>query len=299
MPLPVTQIDALQSALEELDRNLVRHDAWADRLHATLVCGSPPAPDILAEDAHCKCQLGVWLATRAALFFEEPSLVEEIDTLHLKMHRQARRLAQLRMAGEAVSEKDYQAFVSLRNELRNAIKTMILRVNASLAGADSLTGAFNRNQMRERLERLISRTEADRVTGFLLMLDLDHFKTVNDRFGHQTGDLVLAGIGKCVRAHIRDGDLFFRYGGEEFLLAVSQSDIDAVLALSERLRVAIAAIGFSSENGEEFHVTTSIGVAPLRPRMSVDEAIFSADKALYDAKAAGRNQVVLAQRKAA
>jgi diguanylate cyclase (GGDEF)-like protein len=141
---------------------------------------------------------------------------------------------------------------------------------------------------------ILSRCQASERFGVLFM-DLDHFKSVNDRFGHPIGDEVIRRVADTlVRNFLRREDFVARYGGEEFVVVVPDSSSHAVRQRAERVRQAIGEIGFS-KGKEQFSVTASIGVAVLGPGDTGKSWLERADAALYEAKSSGRNRVVFAE----
>lgn len=154
-----------------------------------------------------------------------------------------------------------------------------------LAERDPLTGLSN----RARLERLLPRPPGN--TTAAIMADIDHFKTVNDRYGHTAGDVVLTEIARLLVAEVRESDVCIRYGGEEFLIISTEKDAPG---LAERLRSIIASHTIEISPDTTISVTTSFGVAvPRGASCTWPELLEVADRALYDAKAGGRNRVVV------
>lgn len=162
-----------------------------------------------------------------------------------------------------------------------------------LARTDPLTGLLNRRQFEDELQTHHQRFLQTRQPYDILMLDADHFKSVNDRFGHQTGDQVLQMLAKLMLQSTRNTDLCARYGGEEFIiLAPQQSTASEGRELAERIRRLVETTAFSQAG----HITISIGVSQSHPDDSNAESVIArADAALYQAKAQGRNQVVQIQ----
>jgi len=159
---------------------------------------------------------------------------------------------------------------------------------------DPLTGLYNRRYLDETLEREVSRAKREGYPISLAMIDLDHFKRVNDTYGHKAGDEVLKILGTILQSHAREGDIPCRYGGEEFLLVLPRMAPEVAQARAEHWREAFAARRI--RHGEfEIHVTMSIGLATYpNHALTADALILSADHALYQAKAAGRNRLELA-----
>ena len=179
-----------------------------------------------------------------------------------------------------------------RKGLSSLIEAAYDEIVRSINATDPLTGAENRTMMDQRLAERLSASRETGSRDWLIMVDLDHFKSVNDQYGHEVGDTVLKGFASVVREHIRSNDLFFRYGGEEFLLCIASVEEDTVARIAERLRNAIAQQNFQTQSGKSIAVTASFGVAALTPKSTVTEAINAADKAMYAAKHAGRNMVM-------
>lgn len=165
-----------------------------------------------------------------------------------------------------------------------------------LSETDELTGFPNRRRLMAALNEALAQYETHDSRIALLLLDIDHFKTINDRYGHPAGDAVICAISSACGARIKRRDLFARLGGEEF--ATVLYDITAVQALTvaERLRKTVAEVCFEAKPGETPGVTVSIGVSVAGPnRRRSHDLLSQADAALYIAKTGGRNRVVLAE----
>jgi diguanylate cyclase len=159
------------------------------------------------------------------------------------------------------------------------------------AGTDPLTGQYNRRAMSELLGQLHQQAGLSRSRLSVVMLDIDHFKAINDRYGHLVGDQVLQEVARCLRSQLRAQDQLARWGGEEFLAVLPGADADSVRNITERLRESVESLVVPVA-GEAVRVTCSLGVASCGPRMaSLDRLIREADSALYRAKRSGRNRV--------
>jgi len=164
------------------------------------------------------------------------------------------------------------------------------------ADHDGLTQINNRQHFDTRLAEEIKRHQRHKQPFSLLMLDVDHFKDINDMYGHQAGDMVLQTMGGLLTSSLRASDFSARYGGEEFTVILPHTDREQAIKLAERLRAQVAAQVYSFED-QHFSVTVSLGVAsfdPSRPSSSYT-IVNRADKALYQAKEQGRNQVACAR----
>lgn len=162
-----------------------------------------------------------------------------------------------------------------------------LRTLERQAVTDPLTGAFNRRHFEICMRTAIERRRRFSEPASLVVFDVDHFKDINDRFGHTSGDAVLKALVVLGRRRARSLDLLFRTGGEEFALILSGARLDAALGFAEDLRAAVAA----SPLIEEHAISISAGVSELRHGQSPIEWLLEADRALYHAKTAGRNRV--------
>ncbi|WP_166423779.1 GGDEF domain-containing protein [Paraglaciecola sp. 20A4] len=162
----------------------------------------------------------------------------------------------------------------------------------SLANVDSLTGIFNRRKAMEFFELEFLRAKRTQKWLCVMMLDVDHFKSINDTFGHLVGDEVLVDIAKQVKANLRPYDLAGRYGGEEFILVLPSTSLDEAVQVGERIRQTIKD-AIIEINGLEIHVTMSIGISSYHEDDSNSaQSLTRADDALFRAKRAGRNCVV-------
>lgn len=193
---------------------------------------------------------------------------------------------------------DYNEMVArARTQIRRKRYSDRLRDNytqsLTMAVTDPLTGLYNRRYMSEHLNALMKSNVETGKTVTLLVADVDHFKDINDRYGHIAGDEVLKEISRRIAANIRGLDLACRYGGEEFVIIMPDADPDFAGATAERLREAIAEAPFAVEGvSGGLHVTTSIGYAASGAEILDPDRLFErADSALYQAKDEGRNRV--------
>lgn len=159
-----------------------------------------------------------------------------------------------------------------------------------LVSRDSLTGLLKHSVIKSEVGKELARCQRLGQQSVVAMLDLDHFKQVNDCYGHRTGDLVIKGLANLLRHRLRKSDVIGRYGGEEFMVALPDCSVDQARVVFHSVCDLMSRISFTGGN-KEFHVTLSVGIAPLEDYVSVDDAIEAADKALYSRKLSGRNGV--------
>lgn len=197
------------------------------------------------------------------------------------------RFSRNKRFSEAEMEQVENLIYHLVYPLRNAIQyQQALRA----AQMDSLTGVNNRAALDRCLEREVELAHRHEHDLSILMVDVDHFKIINDTHGHSVGDTVLKVLVDCMQQTMRVSDMLFRFGGEEFVLLLSGTDIQGARQMAERLRNAVQKHPFVHEH-LDLDVTVSIGVATLGPRDSARRLFDKADTALYEAKTAGRNRV--------
>ncbi len=195
--------------------------------------------------------------------------------------------------GEPFTLGDAEALTAFAVQAAVAIENVQLHAEAErLSVTDPLTGAWNYRYFERRFEQEIERSRRFGRVLALLMLDIDHFKAVNDRYGHQRGDEVLVEFRGRVTGSVRDIDTFARYGGEEFVLILPETNLEGGLAAAEKLRVATHRTPFCADG---IHLTVSIGVACFPEHATAPEELLrAADEALYEAKLQGRDRVVTA-----
>ncbi|MCY1526913.1 diguanylate cyclase (GGDEF) domain protein [compost metagenome] len=181
---------------------------------------------------------------------------------------------------------------SLLFPLRNAL---LYRAAIRSALRDPLTDTGNRIAMEQVLQREVELARRNLLPLSLLMLDLDHFKQVNDQYGHSVGDEVLKAVASTLKNQLRNVDMVFRYGGEEFLVLLSGTCREAASMVGERLRQAVLELQCLAQGqGQPIDLSISLGCSTLLPGESADSLLRRADNALYVAKRDGRNRLTMA-----
>ncbi len=158
----------------------------------------------------------------------------------------------------------------------------------NLSYRDTLTGLYNRRYMQQTGLHLFTRAVRYREQLHILMIDIDHFKKVNDKLGHAVGDVVLKGVAATIQTFIRTSDTVARYGGEEFIVYIVQSNSELTQFIANRIRDGVAAVRF---DGVPWPITISIGIAGLKDADTMDSLIARSDQFLYMSKNTGRNRV--------
>lgn len=291
MAIPNLTDEQMRTALKELEQASYNHDRWAETLYGTLICRLSPDERDISRDSHHICRFGQWYYKSGGVALREHPGFAEIGLEHERMHQYAASLLRMSLDGVPISIKDYERFVTALKRLHLEISSVQHELEGALFNLDPLTGTPSRVEMLSKLREQQEFVRRDHPC-VVAMMDLDHFKSVNDQHGHLAGDKVLIGFARYVMAHLRPYDKLFRYGGEEFLICLADTDVETGHAIIDRLREELATLPFEADGKGQFHVTVSFGLTALDPGMAVERSIDQADKALYVAKESGRNRVV-------
>lgn len=291
MPFTDLTHDEMLKTLSELDQAIFYHDEWREELNRTLICGLAPDQRDIADDAFRNCRFGQWLYCDGSQRLARHPALAEIESLHRRLHEHAKTLLMCSANHRPVAMEDYERLVNTLRQMRLELQTTKHEVEDAIYKLDPLTGTSSRMGMLTRLREQQALVERELQSCCLLMLDLDHFKDINDTYGHAMGDEVLSTFGHQLKSQLRPYDMLFRYGGEEFLICLPNATPETAFDAADRLRESLQAVCFKTKGSASFQVTVSIGVASLDPTVSIEGSIERADQALYAAKAAGRNRV--------
>jgi len=254
----------------------------AETLHPTVILQDLVMPDITGLELVRKYRATpataeipiIVLSTKEDPITKSQAFAEGANDYLVKLPDRIELVARIRYHSKA-----YRALTALREQ----------------ATRDTLTGVWNRRMIFDALEREVARAEREHTPLSVVMADLDKFKSINDRFGHQMGDAVLQQASRRLSAGVRTYDHIGRYGGEEFLIVLPNCNGDQARDLGERLRQSVASAPMSAE-GKDLDVTCSFGIACTETSNGAGVAalVHAADEALYLAKQAGRNCVQVA-----
>ncbi|MFA4903504.1 MAG: sensor domain-containing diguanylate cyclase [Desulfobaccales bacterium] len=265
----------------------------------------------LRPEAHDVTPHECWAIRHGVLYFGE-GLEEEMACCHLlsrlegfsaclplQTHERTLGLLRLQAPGELPAGGSEQLKVlakTVKDQLSLALANISLRETLHhQAIHDPLTDLFNRRYLVETLDREILRAQRKGTSLVVMMLDLDHFKRLNDASGHEAGDRLLQALAGFLKSHIRGGDIACRYGGEEFVLIMPEVSLDVALMRAEQFRLGVSNLQVDYRGQLLDKITISMGVAVYpKDGTTTDDVLKAADEAMYRAKAAGRNRVVLA-----
>jgi diguanylate cyclase len=285
--------EELQAVLKELGQAIYNHEQWHKDLTRTLFCRLPYDLRDVAPDAHRQCRFGQWYYSPATEPLRAHAAFVAMELAHERLHQCTAQLLRATAGEVAGLPTDFDSFTNALDQLRLQIMTLKHEIEDSLYNRDTLTGAESRIGMLTKLRELLELVKRQAQQCCVAIMDLDHFKSINDTHGHVIGDQVLSASVRCVKDALRPYDKVFRYGGEEFLICLQNSDIQTGKAVIERIRERLTATTLAQDGSKAVVVTASFGMAVLDPAVSLEESINRADKALLVAKAAGRNRSLI------
>ena len=276
-----------QNAAAERERQRAALLEWS---HAVLL-RTPFHGQAVNLPALRNSEFGLWLHHKGSAMFdgtvELPSILAAMGALDRKI---------LPALAQAVADRDtaalaqmMQTFQQKVDDIKYLLMTLFDRVSALEGGRDPLTQLLNRRFLPTVLSREIALATSGEGTFSVFLADIDHFKQINDGYGHGGGDAVLRQVAELLQDTCRTGDYVFRYGGEEFLVVLVDARADLLEHIAEKLRKAVEQHRFRLPDGQLLSVTISIGGAAFDGHPDPEMLVTRADKALYAAKAAGRN----------
>lgn len=281
--------EQLQSILLQLEQAIYNHNQWHESLIRTMVCNLPYDRRDVSKDAHRECRFGQWYYDTAPKTLHEHPGFAAIELSHRRMHQMAAGLLTDRAHNREISLHDYDYFLNALQEVRLQIQTLKREFENLLYNRDPLTGADSRIGMLTRLREMHELVKRGIQQCCLAIMDVDHFKPINDTYGHIAGDHVLSFTANYIMGHIRPYDRLFRYGGDEFLVLFQNTGMDQGLKKVELMQKALAGSPVDYEGRRVINITVSFGVTLLYPDVPVEESLERADKALYAAKSANGN----------
>jgi diguanylate cyclase (GGDEF)-like protein len=246
-------------------------------------------PDIILLDLYMPDIDGIDLAK---IFREHPRLLD-VPILFMSTEENDRR----RMNAKIQGGDDFLNKTIAIDDLLKMVRYRALRYRQSMAEkrSDSLTGLLNHNAIKDLVEAEIDRANRQNQPLSVVLIDIDHFKNVNDTYGHQAGDIVIRKLSNLLNTRLRRYDGVGRYGGEEFMITLPNTDEQTAAHLINRLRVQFGQSTIRTENGSNMFCTFSAGIASFPRFLDLTSLIEAADQHLYVAKANGRNRVVCSE----
>ncbi len=275
----------IDDTVRSLNQSTDAHFRWLVKILRFIDSRNVDLPEISSDEAHLHCEFGHWLNTRLLEEREDTNFLLDINKKHIHVHQACRNLIsaieQHRQTNDVFNlfEESLLAFT----EALTHYKVHLLQLRTSY---DALTGLPLRRILDESFASMNKELGADGL--YLLLLDIDHFKKVNDNYGHLNGDIVLRSLALNISNNIRRSESMYRYGGEEFIVVLHASNDQDAVAIAERLRRDIARL--ETIAGEHLiRVTFTGGLTRIHEGESLREVLERADIALYTGKKSGRN----------
>lgn len=287
----VSKEDAM-FVLDLLELSLLNHEVWFECFVLDMTGNDNFNKKFLEEDGHTKCNMSKNLA-EVRNILGEPRILQDILFIHEQLHAIVRKLSLTSTGFRGDIAALFDEVLVKRRALRWSVRTLSFQLKSNIVLIDPLTGAFNRTRLMTLLERELENTRRAPAEASLCFVDIDFFKRVNDTHGHHAGDRVLTFLVHFFKTHLRTVDVVFRYGGEEFVLFLQNTDLETARQSLDRIRTILEKAPIQISVSQKIYVTASFGVVPLDGLLSVEDNLKKADEALYRAKNSGRNRVSL------
>lgn len=269
------------------------HADWLAKWHRAVICGLPPDREIVSRHGPEISRFGSWFNINRDRELVRQPVFRQLWDGYAEMREHGRRLALRAVDGERLLARDYDALMERAEAFAGTARRIRDAFQRAMFDIDPLTGVHNRRSMIAELERERERSIRSGKALCICLCDIDRFKAVNDRHGHLVGDSVLLTVAGRLIANLRPYDSIYRFGGDEFLLAIAETDEAQAASIAERLRQEIAASDIMVDDGVALSVTASFGLAMIDKDVALRTTIGQADGALYQAKRDGRNRVSL------
>ncbi|WP_213135300.1 diguanylate cyclase [Citrobacter sp. FP75] len=272
----------------ERERQIRSFTDWENQFIYNIATGLPVGELVFLANS----DFGMWFSHKGKHILGNSNLLIEMELLIAEIDsRLTQTLSNQQQPAETARMSLLQDVRQLSAKIHFLLSSMFEALVKQENGKDSLTQLLNRRFIPTIMRREISLALHSRKPFTLAMLDIDYFKQINDRFGHITGDLTLKSVAAVIYEHIRSSDYVFRYGGEEFMILLVESDVSQASIILEALRKKIANLRLGAEATESFSITVSIGIAEYDYHPDYKQLVDKADRALYLAKNNGRNRV--------
>ena len=283
-----------ENFVSELDAAMQAHLEWSRRILRCAVLRTSPGDDALKENAHTLCRFGNWLSENYESMKQlDNQSAQTLYDEHKRMHDSVRALCNRIMEGEIGKTTDLVTFEITQTQLIDLLAYFKTLAVTRCSQMDALTELPLRHSMEHDFNLLKEYSRRYNKVLCVMLIDIDHFKNVNDKYGHEAGDLVLQEFAACLKRTLRESDVAYRFGGEEFLLLIQVLSADDARIAAERILAAIRQLSIKLATGEIIHPTATIGVTLANENGDLETIIKQADTALYQGKDNGRNRYIL------
>jgi len=292
MPVLPSETDIF---IAELDTAVEAHMNWTRRILRCVVLRTTPGDDVLDPMAHTICHFGSWfMSSRAEFEALDAQAAQRVEAVHQAMHDAIRSICTRVLAEQPGNHADLEAFEQSQSELLvllDRFKTLIL---TKAVRHDPLTGLPLRYGIENDFALYRKAARRNRTLLYVAMIDVDHFKPINDTHGHLVGDLVLRQLADVLKQTLRSNEPLYRFGGEEFLWLLQCHSAAEAEQSAQRLLGAVRTASVPIPDGAPLALTVTLGLARVREQDDLSSAIMRADLALYEGKKSGRDRYVIA-----
>jgi len=268
---------------------------WTRRVLRCAVLHAAPGDDALAPLAHTLCRFGRWFVLNKVHFEKLDALnTRTLETVHQSMHDAVRSICTDLLAGRPGQISHLEAFEQTQTELIKLLAGFKTQFLANTVRHDQLTGLPMRYGIETDFIQVQKNCRRNKTLFYIGMIDVDHFKQVNDRYGHPVGDIVLRHLADTLKRITRPNEPLYRFGGEEFLFLMQCQDLEGAAAAAQRFINAVRSAPVPIPQAEPLALTVTLGLACVGNDELMASAVARADRALYEGKKAGRDRFVVA-----
>lgn len=268
---------------------------WTRRILRCAVLHTSPGDDVMSPMAHTLCRFGRWFILNREHFDEiDADVVRHVEVLHQTMHDAIRSICADVITGKPGKENDLQAFEHSQSELLTLLARLKTLTLSNAVRRDPLTGLPLRYGIENDFSLCMKDAKRNHTLLYAVMIDVDHFKRINDKHGHPVGDLALRHLADTLKLSLRDNEPLYRFGGEEFLWLMRCDSVEDAGQSASRVVATIQSTPLPMPDGTLLKMTVTLGLAQVEEQDDISSAIKRADAALYKGKKDGRNRYVIA-----
>ncbi|QFI19931.1 diguanylate cyclase (plasmid) [Klebsiella aerogenes] len=275
----------IDETISGINKSCDSHFKWLVKVMSYLINQESDLPEISCVDSHNLCDFGHWLNEKLEEDRDDKNYLMEIDNYHMNVHRESKNIIDTIRNGERaiLNFRKFETSLLDFNESLTKYKTHLLQLRTSY---DVLTRLPLRRVLDESFGSVVERFS--KIGLYLLLLDIDHFKKINDNYGHLVGDVVLQALAVGLESSVRKSEPVYRYGGEEFIILLHAETESDAFNIAERVREQISKTDIYA-GGRNLRVTFSAGLTKIYKNEVLHEVLERADAALYEGKQSGRN----------
>lgn len=281
--------------ITEFDTAIEAHMDWTRRILRCAVLHTSPGEDVLAPMAHTLCRFGRWFKVNRVHFEAlDMDSTLQVEAAHKAMHDSIRTICTAVMNGTPGRIIDLEAYERSQSELLTLLASLKTLTLSNAVRHDPLTGLPLRYGIENDFSLCLKDARRNHTLLYIAMIDIDHFKLVNDNHGHPVGDLALRHLAGTLRQAIRSNDPLYRFGGEEFLWIMRCETAEEAEQSAQRIITAMRMAPMPVSGSEPLALTVTLGIAQVDDEEDISSVIKRADAALYEGKRAGRDRYVIA-----